>query len=299
MAAFGSNRDVDALARGRSTAVLLISSPDRKGLVARISDFIFSHGGNILHADHHVDAEAGLFLMRIEWDLEGFDLGRNEIASRFEGLARELNLRWRLQFTDDVPRSAILVSKQDHCLCDLLLRRRAGELNVDFSLVISNHPDHASVARYFEAEYLVLPVTSETKPAQEAQILSALAERKIQLVVLARYMQILSDAFVREFPERILNIHHSFLPAFIGPRPYHRAYERGVKLVGATAHYVTSDLDDGPIIAQDVVRISHRDSVGDLIRKGRDVEKMVLARAVRLHLEHRVLVYGNKTAVFD
>ena len=283
----------------RSTAILLISSPDKKGLVARISDFVFSHNGNILHADHHVDAEAGLFLMRVEWDLEGFDLPRGEIASCFEVLARQLDLRWRLQFTDDVPRSAVLVSKQDHCLFDLLLRRRAGELNAEFSLVISNHPDHADVARYFDAEYLFFPVNEVGKAAQEARILGALAERKVQFVVLARYMQILSDSFVGKFPERMINIHHSFLPAFTGPRPYHRAYERGVKLVGATAHYVTTELDDGPIIAQDVVRISHRDSVDDLIRKGRDVEKLVLAQAVRLHLEHRVLVYGNKTAVFD
>jgi len=201
----------------RSTAVLLISCPDRKGQVARISDFIFRHDGNILHADHHVDAEAGLFLMRVEWDLAGFGLAKDEIAGRFEGLARELALEWRLRFTDEIPRSAILVSRQDHCLYDLLLRRRAGELNADFALVVSNHPDHAGIARYFEAEYLSFPVSPENKPAQEAQILGALAERRIQLLVLARYMQILSDAFVQQFPARIINIHHSFLPAFVAP----------------------------------------------------------------------------------
>ena len=282
-----------------TTAILLISCPDRKGLVARIADFIYARNGNILHADQHIDGEAGLFLMRVEWELEHFSLAREEIGSQFASLAEELQLDWRLRFSDVLPRSAILASKQNHCLVDLLLRRSSGELRAEFPLIVSNHPDHAGVAKTFSAEYLVFPITRENKGEQEARMLEALRERGIRFMVLARYMQVLSDWFLKGFKGPIINIHHSFLPAFVGPRPYHQAYARGVKLVGATAHYATAELDNGPIIAQDVIRISHRDSVEDLVRKGRDLEKVVLARAVRLHLEHRVLVYGHKTAVFD
>jgi formyltetrahydrofolate deformylase len=280
-------------------AIFLISCPDRKGLVARISDFVFRHNGNILHADEHLDDEAGLFLMRLEWDLAGFDLSRDRIPGAFEPLARELELNWQLRFSDEVSRGAIFVSKYDHCLYDLLYRYRSGELRAEFPLVVSNHPDLRGVVEGFGLEYLVFPITKETKAAQEERILEELARQKIDFIVLARYMQILTENFVRHHPNRIINIHHSFLPAFAGPQPYHQAHRRGVKLIGATSHYVTPNLDSGPIIAQDVVRISHRDSIDDLIRKGRDLEKVVLARAVRAHLEHRVLVHGNKTAVFD
>lgn len=282
-----------------ANAIFLISCPDRKGLVARISDFVFRHNGNILHADEHLDDEAGLFLMRLEWDLAGFDLSRDRIPGAFEPLARELELNWQLRFSDEVSRGAIFVSKYDHCLYDLLYRYRSGELRAEFPLVVSNHPDLRGLVEGFGPEYLVFPITKETKAAQEERILEELARQKIDFIVLARYMQIVTENFVRHHPNRIINIHHSFLPAFAGPQPYHQAHRRGVKLIGATSHYVTPDLDSGPIIARNVVRISHRDSIDDLIRKGRDLEKVVLARAVRAHLEHRVLVHGNKTAVFD
>lgn len=282
-----------------ANAILLISSPDRKGLVARISDFIYRNNGNILHADHHIDEEAGLFLMRVEWDLNGFSLTSAEIRGAFNPLARELSLNWDLFFSDQIPQSAIFVSKYDHCLYDLLLRHRAGELKAEFSLVVSNHPDLRPIAESFGIDYLVFPITKESKVEQEAGIREELSRRKIELIVLARYMQILTEAFVESFQNRIINIHHSFLPAFVGPNPYRQAHQRGVKLIGATSHYVTAELDNGPIIAQDVIRISHRDSLEDLIRKGRDLEKVVLARAVRAHLDHRVLVYGNKTVVFE
>ena len=284
---------------GNTNAILLISCPDRKGLVARVSDFIYHHNGNILHADEHIDDEARLFLMRVERDVTGFSLGREAIHAAFEALARELALDWQLHFSDERPRSAIFVSKYDHCLQDLLYRCRAGELAAEFPLVISNHPDLRGLAEGQGAEFLVFPVTPETRSAQEEAVRAELVRRKIDLLVLARYMQILTEDFVRHYPNRIINIHHSFLPAFAGPKPYQQAYRRGVKLIGATSHYVTAELDSGPIIAQDVVHISHRDSVEDLIRKGRDLEKLVLARAVRAHLEHHVLVYGTKTAVFD
>jgi formyltetrahydrofolate deformylase len=284
---------------GSAHAILLISCPDRKGLVARISDFVFKNSGNILHADEHIDDEVGLFLMRIEWDLAGFNLARDSIRAALQPLARELAFDWQLHFTDERPPGAIFVSKYDHCLQDLLYRCRAGELAADFSLVVSNHPDLRDLVESHGLEFLVFPVTAETKSEQEEAVRAELERRKVSLIVLARYMQILTENFVRHYPNRIINIHHSFLPAFAGPRPYHQAHRRGVKLIGATSHYVTADLDGGPIISQDAVRISHRDSVQDLVRKGRDLERMVLARAVRAHLEHRVLVYGNKTAVFD
>ncbi len=287
------------MSQPQSSAILLISAPDQKGLVARITDFVYRRNGNIMHSDEHIDEDAGLFLMRIEWDLNGFALPRQEIRSAFEPMAQELKLDWQLRFSDEIPKAAILVSKYDHCLYDVLFRHRAGELKVDFRVIISNHPDLRHLAEYFGIEFLVFPVTKETKAAQEELVLQELHRREIDFIVLARYMQILTENFIRPYKNRIINIHHSFLPAFVGSQPYHQAHRRGVKLVGATSHYVTADLDAGPIIEQDVMRVSHRDSVEDLIRKGRDLEKVVLARAVRLHLENRVLVYGNKTVVFD
>lgn len=279
-------------------AVLLITAPDRKGLVARISDFIYRNNGNILHADHHIDGEAGLFLMRVEWDLAGFAIAPADIPAAFAPLTRELNLTSSLQFSQPIPRTALFVSKYDHCFYDVLLRERAGEFRARTCVAISNHQDCRPIAESFGVEYLHFPITPENKATQESRIVSALQARGIGLIVLARYMQILSDDFVRHFPNRIINVHHSFLPAFVGANPYRQAYQRGVKVIGATAHYVSALLDDGPIIAQEVAHISHRDSVDDLVRKGRDLEKQVLARALRAHCEYRVLVYGNKTVVF-
>jgi len=285
---------------GRSpspTAILLISCPDQQGLVAKIANFIYANGGNIVHADQHRDQEAGLFISRIEWQLEGFNLPQELIGPAFGAIATPLEATWRLHFSDDVPRLAIWASRQDHCLLDLLWRYRARELKADIPLIISNHPDLGSLAKQFGIDYHVTPITPATKAEQETKQLELLKEYRINLVVLAKYMQVLSPDFIACFPN-IINIHHSFLPAFVGANPYHQAYVRGVKIIGATAHYLTSDLDAGPIIEQDVTRISHRDEISDLIRKGKDLERVVLARAVRLHLQNRTLVYGNRTVVF-
>jgi formyltetrahydrofolate deformylase len=281
------------------TAVLLLSCPDQKGLVASVSDFLYRNDGNIIHADQHTDAEEGIFLQRVEWELEGFRIPREEIGEAFRPIAERFGMTWSLHFSDYVPRIAVFVSKQAHCMYDLLARRRMGELPAEIPLVISNHSDLRSAAQGFSAEYHHFPITPETRAAQERAIVEKLEDERIDLIVLARYMQILTKDFVTRYPNRIINIHHSFLPAFAGARPYHQAYERGVKVIGATAHYVTAELDQGPIIEQDVVRASHRDSVADLVRKGKDLEKVVLARAVDLHLRNRILVYGNKTVVFD
>ncbi len=287
------------MARDTTTAVLLLSCRDQKGLVAATSDFIYRNDGNIVHADQHVDAEAGLFLQRIEWELAGFRIDRAELADAFRPIAEKFGMQWELHFSDYVPRMAIFVSKLEHCLSDLLLRQRMGEFEAEIRLVISNHPDLQQFVESFGPEYHFYPITEETKADQEKKQIELLEAQRIDLVVLARYMQILGGEFMRRFQNRIINIHHSFLPAFPGGRPYHQAHERGVKIIGATSHYATEELDQGPIIEQDVVRVSHRDSVQDLIRKGKDLEKVVLARAVSLHLSHRILVYGNKTVVFD
>ncbi|MDJ0697749.1 formyltetrahydrofolate deformylase [Mastigocoleus sp. MO_188.B34] len=287
---------------GNTTACLLISCPDKQGLVAKIANFIYSNGGNIIHADQHTDFgtnfDNSLFLTRIEWQLDGFNLPRDLIEPAFNAIAQPLEAKWELHFSDSIPRIAIWVSKQDHCLLDLLWRHRAKEFVAEIPLIISNHLNLKEIAEQFNIDFHHIPITKETKLEQEQKQLDILSKYNINLVVLAKYMQILSNDFVAQFPQ-IINIHHSFLPAFIGANPYHKAYERGVKIIGATSHYVTADLDAGPIIEQDVVRISHRDTVGDLIRKGKDLERMVLARAVRLHLKNRVLVYGNRTVVFE
>lgn len=280
-------------------AVLLLSCSDQKGLVFSVSEFVYRNGGNIVGADQHTDLENGIFVQRVEWDLEGFALGRDEIAERFRPIAARFGMRWDLRFTDRVTRVAILVSRLGHCLHDLLWRQKAGEFQADVPLVVSNHPDLRQVVEGFGARYEHVPVTPETRTASESRLMALLEEERIELVVLARYMQVLGPRILEAYPQRIINIHHSFLPAFIGARSYHQAYARGVKAIGATAHYVTRELDQGPIIEQDVTRVSHRDSVEDLLRRGRDLEKVVLARAVDLHLRHGVLVYGNKTAVFD
>jgi formyltetrahydrofolate deformylase len=284
----------------RNTAILLVSCPDQKGLVATVSDFIFRHGGNILHTDEHTDAESAWFLMRVEFDPDGFDLPLGEVARHFDPIADRFGMEWRLTQPGQRKRMVIMVSKYDHCLVDLLYRHKIGELNCDIPLIISNHDDNRPVADFYQIPFTVVAVTKDNKREAEQKQIALIHEKKANFVVLARYMQVLSPEFVARFPSGIINIHHSFLPAFVGAKPYHQAFQRGVKLIGATSHYVTEVLDDGPIIEQDVVRISHRDSVDDLIQKGRDLEKVVLSRAVRWHIDDRVLLYGNrKTVVFD
>ncbi|MEG3977461.1 formyltetrahydrofolate deformylase [Microcoleus sp. herbarium8] len=279
------------------TATLLISCPDRKGLVALLANFIASHNGNIIHADHHTDFTAGLFLSRLEWQLDDFDLKTEEITPAFSEIAKDLQANWQLHFSSKVRRIALWVSRQDHCLLDLIWRQRSQEIWGEIPLIISNHENLKPIAAQYGIDFEYLPITKDNKAIQESQQLEILKNYNIDLVVLAKYMQVLSQDFLRLFPN-VINIHHSFLPAFVGANPYGRAYERGVKIIGATAHYVTPDLDAGPIIEQDVVRVSHRDAVSDLVRKGKDLERVVLARAVRYHLQNRVLVYGNRTVVF-
>lgn len=280
-----------------NSAVLLIDCPDRKGLVATISSLLFQHGANILHADQHQDSEAGLFFMRVEWSLEDFDLAT--FRAEFEPVAAELQMRWRLNLSSDRPRVAIFVSRYLHCLVDLLHRRQIGELQCVIPLIVSNHEDAQPLADFYGIPFHHIPVTPETRDSAEGKQVALLVDNDVQMIVLARYMQVLSATFVARYPARIINVHHSFLPAFTGAKPYHAAFERGVKLIGATSHYVTDVLDEGPIIEQDVTRISHRSQVGDLIEKGRDLERVVLSRAVRWHLESRILSYGNKTVIFD
>lgn len=282
-----------------NTAILLIDCPDRKGLVAAIANFLYQHNANILHADQHQDSEAGLFFMRVEWDLADFALPLARFREAFSPIAEELDLRWRLELSTVRPKVAIMVSKYDHCLADLLYRHHAGELRCEVPLILSNHPDAKPLADFHGIPYYYIPVTKEKKAEAEAEQLELLAKHQTDLVVLARYMQILSPEFVSRYPGHIINIHHSFLPAFMGAKPYHRAYERGVKLIGATSHFVTKILDDGPIIEQDVARVSHRDQLEGLIQKGRDLEKTVLSRAVRWWVERRILIYGKKTVIFD
>lgn len=281
------------------SAVLLVSCPDQPGIVAAVTRFLAEHGGNVVDLQQHTDHTDGAFFQRIEVELDGFDLPRDGIGAAFDPVAERYGMRWALRFADERPRTAILASKEPHCLQDLLTRWRTGELPVEVTSVISNHPDHEPLARWFDVPYHHLPVDPDGKAAQEASLAERLRADEVDLVVLARYMQVLSPAVCAEWAERIINIHHSFLPAFQGARPYHQAHERGVKLIGVTAHYATAELDDGPIIDQDVIRVSHRDDVGDLRRKGRDLEVTVLARAVRAHASHRVLVYGRRTVVFD
>jgi formyltetrahydrofolate deformylase len=285
--------------RPKNSAILLISCPDQKGLNAAIADFIYRNNGNILHADEHQDNELGLFLMRVEWDLADFALDMREFTRHFSPIASRFGMEWRVALSAARPRMALFVSKYDHCLADLLYRHRSGELACDIPLIISNHPDVQPLADFYRVPLEVIEITKENKPQAEARELALLKPLNVDFIVLARYMQVLSTDFIRNYPHRIINIHHSFLPAFVGGKPHHQAYQRGVKLIGATSHYVTEVLDDGPIIEQDVVRISHRDTLEELIQKGRDLEKVVLSRAVRWHIENRILLYGNKTVIFD
>jgi formyltetrahydrofolate deformylase len=283
----------------KNTAILLLSCPDRKGVVATVSDFVYRHDGNILHADEHADRESNLFLMRVEFDPADFDIPMADFPQHFAPIAQRFEMEWRLAQSAYRSKMAILVSKYDHCLVDLLYRHHNGELACDIPVIISNHPDNQPIANFYRIPYEMVAVSKENRQQAEQKILSLLEQHRADFIVLARYMQILSDEFVNRYPHRVINIHHSFLPAFVGAKPYHQAFERGVKLIGATSHYVTEVLDDGPIIEQDVVRISHRDSIDDLLQRGRDLEKLVLSRAVRWHVENRVLLYGKKTVVFD
>jgi formyltetrahydrofolate deformylase len=280
------------------TAVLLLTCPDQTGVVAAVADFVWRHGGNIVHAEQHTDEVDGVFFQRVEFTLDDFAFGRDELHRAFWPVAQRFDMDVQVRFSDHRPRLAVLASRAPHCLVDLLARAAAGELPAEIALVASNHPDHRPLAEFHGVPYHHLPV-GDDPAAQERALLDLLRAERIERVVLARYMRILSPAFVDAFPNRIINIHHSFLPAFVGANPYRQAYERGVKVIGATAHYVTAELDEGPIIDQDVTRVSHRDSVEELARKGRDLEVVVLARAVRADLENRVLPWGNRTIVFD
>jgi formyltetrahydrofolate deformylase len=282
-----------------SSGILLLDCPDRRGIVAAIADFLYAHGANILHADQHQDNEAGMFFMRVQWSLDGFDLNEEESQEQFGTIAREFRMRWRLAWSVQRPRVAIFVSRYQHCLLDLLHRHQIGEMAGDIAMIISNHQDAEPLASFYKIPFHCFPTTSENKMEIEQCEFDLMKQNNVDLIVLARYMQILSSRFVEHYPRKIINVHHSFLPAFTGAKPYHAAFERGVKLIGATSHYVTEDLDEGPIIEQDVTRISHRDQVADLVQKGRDLERIVLSRAVRWHLNHRILFYGNKTVVFD
>ncbi len=281
-------------------AILLISCPDQKGITAAVTDFVFRHGGNILHAAQHTDAQAGVFFMRIEWDMSGFTVPREGIEGAFQPLALRFRMNWRLHFSDEKTRVAVFVSRHMHCLLDLMSRYQAGQLpNCEISLIVSNHAEVEPFARQWGIEFLHTPVTPEIKVQAEGRQLAGLSAKGVGLVVLARYHQILSGEFIMHFNDRIINIHHSFLPAFVGGNPYAQAYEKGVKIIGATSHYVIADLDQGPIIEQDTVRIDHRHSVQDLIDEGQDLERRVLYRAVRWHLEHKILCYGNKTVILE
>lgn len=282
------------------TAKLLLHCPDKPGILAEVTDFITVNKGNIIYLDQYVDHVENIFFMRIEWELGDFLIPQEKIEDYFATLyAQKYSMSFKLYFSDMKPRMAVFVSKMSHCLFDLLARYTAGEWNVEIPLIVSNHPDLQHVAERFGIPFYLFPITKETKLEQEAREMDLLARHKIDFIVLARYMQVISERMIAAYPNRIINIHHSFLPAFVGAKPYHAAFERGVKIIGATSHYVTTELDAGPIIEQDVVRITHKDSVQELINKGKDLEKIVLSRAVRKHIEHKILAYKNKTVIFN
>lgn len=282
-----------------ASAILLIACPDRKGLVSSITDYLYRNEGNIIDLEQHVDVHEGMFFMRIEWELSDFKLSREELREDFSmSIAEKFSMRWRLCYSDDVPRMAVLVSKPRHCLYDILSRYQAGEWKVEIPVIISNHPDLEDAAKMLDIDFHAYPISRDNKKTQEQKQLALLNDHQIDVIVLARYMQIVSADFIDHYPNKIINIHHSFLPAFPGAKPYHSAYERGVKIIGATSHYVTAELDAGPIIEQDIIRVRHTDSIDDLMRKGQDVEKLVLSRAIWRHLNRQVLVYGNRTIVF-
>jgi formyltetrahydrofolate deformylase len=281
------------------TAILLLSCKDRIGLVSRIAHFVFERGGNIIDLDEHVDMDEKYFFVRIAWDMKSFSIPASEVVEAFTPLAKEFNATWRINFTGKNLRVGIFVSKFDHCLREILWRQRLGEFNIDIPLIISNHEDLKPLAEHYNIPFFVFAITEENKNEQEKRELALLKENKIDAIVLARYMQILTPQVIDNYKNNVINIHHSFLPAFMGSNPYKQAYERGVKIIGATSHYVTKELDEGPIIEQDIIRISHKDTVKDLIRKGRDLERLILARALYFHSEHRILVHGKKTIIFE
>jgi formyltetrahydrofolate deformylase len=293
-----TERDTQLMNVATDLGTLLVSCPDKKGLVAALAQLLYGHGCNILDSDQHTDPTLSMFFQRIRFDMRELHTDRFALERGIGDVAERFNMEWKLQYQSHKKRVALFVSKYDHCLYDLLLRHRAGELHCEMAMVVSNHPDLEHVAKAFGVPFHLTPIDKANKAEQEKKQWELIDGGEIDLIVLARYMQILSGDFTKRYAHKIINIHHSFLPAFIGSKPYHRAYERGVKLIGATAHYATSDLDEGPIIEQDVIRTSHRDSVDDLVRKGRDLEKLALSRAVKWHIEDRVLVYGNKTVVF-
>jgi len=283
----------------KTTAKLLLHCPDRPGILAEVTDFITVNKGNIVYLDQHVDHVENIFFMRIEWELTDFLIPKEKIEDYFSTLyAQKYDMTFRLYFSDIKPRMAIFVSKMSHCLFDMLARYTAGEWNVEIPLIISNHPDLQHVAERFGIPFYLFSINKENKPEQEKKEMELLAKHKVNFIVLARYMQVISENMIQSYPNRIINIHHSFLPAFVGAKPYHAAFERGVKIIGATSHYVTTELDAGPIIEQDVARITHKDTVTDLVNKGKDLEKIVLSRAVQKHIERKVLTYKNKTVVF-
>ena len=283
-----------------TTAKLLLHCPDKPGILAEVTDFITVNKGNIIYLDQYVDHVENIFFMRIEWELKDFLVPKQKIEDYFETLyGQKYDMIFRLYFSDVKPRMAIFVSKMSHCLFDMLARYTAGEWNVEIPLIISNHPDLQHVAERFGIPFHLFPITKETKEEQERKEMELLAQNNITFIVLARYMQVISEQMISAYPNKIINIHHSFLPAFVGARPYHAAFERGVKIIGATSHYVTTELDAGPIIEQDVVRITHKDSIEDLVNKGKDLEKIVLSRAVQKHIERKVLAYKNKTVIFN
>lgn len=283
-----------------STAIMLIHCPDEKGIILSVTDFISKHQGNIVDLDQHVDNQRKIFFMRVEWTLDEFSLSRDAIANQFDiDVANKYQMQYKIHFSDEKLRMALMVSKMDHCFNDILSRYRSGELNVEIPLIISNHPDMEETAKLFNIPFYCISVTKDTKVAQEEKQLKLLSEYNIEFVVLARYMQILSENFINHYPNKVINIHHSFLPAFPGAKPYHSAHERGVKIIGATSHYVTAELDAGPIIEQNVAHVSHKDSVEDLVRKGRDIEKVVLSRAIWHHTNRCILSYANRTVIFE
>ena len=282
------------------TAKLLLHCPDKPGILAEVTDFITVNKGNIIYLDQYVDHVENIFFMRIEWELKGFLVPQEKIEDYFRTLyAQKYEMDFRLYFSDVKPRMAIFVSKLSHCLFDMLARYTAGEWNVEIPLIISNHPDLQHVAERFGIPFYLFPITKETKEEQERKEMELLAQHNITFIVLARYMQVISEQMINAYPNKIINIHHSFLPAFVGAKPYHAAFQRGVKIIGATSHYVTTELDAGPIIEQDVVRITHKDSIEDLVNKGKDLEKIVLSRAVQKHIERKILAYKNKTVIFS
>jgi formyltetrahydrofolate deformylase len=286
--------------KAKNTAILLIHCPDKSGIVAAVTDFLFNNNGNILDLEQHVDRDTNTFFMRVEWQLDDFSIEKNKIEDYFETLiGKRFEMKWKLHFSDKKPKMAIYVSKASHCLYDILSRYQSKEWAVEIPLIISNHPNLEFIAERFDIPYFYLPMTKTNKAEQEAKQLELLEKYEVDFVVLARYMQIISDDFIQYYEDRIINIHHSFLPAFIGAKPYHQAFERGVKIIGATSHYVTKELDAGPIIAQDVAKITHKEDIKALILKGKNLEKMVLSEGIALHLQRKILPYGNKTIIFN